>query len=242
MERGLRWQSDVSPLSDRTPNAPPPAGVVAGTIPGPRASDVIEIVDHRDGSVEIALLDVRAARGQEQFQARLANAVRASLELRLPLHEVARSLRSVVSLAVAASVGVTILRLSESEERVELLNAGMPPVACVFPDGRVLSLPALSGDVGQRSHGAHPYEMMPRVAGSVWVLASDGATGGSLEDAGMLWSSLELYEKATELPELTSDELKARFARGLSALPASEDASVVVADARSRLRFSGAFG
>jgi hypothetical protein len=216
--------------------------VVAATIPGPRQSDLIEIVDHRDGTVEIALLDVRAARGQEQFQTRLANAVRASLELRLPLHEIARSLRSVISLAMAASVGATILRLSESEERVELLNAGMPPVACVFPDGRVLSLPALSGDVGPRSPGAHPYEMMPLVPGSVWVLASDGATGGSLEDAGMLWSSLELYENATELTELTSDELKARFARGLSALPASEDASVVVADARSRIRFSGAFG
>ena len=230
----------VSPLSDRTPNAPPP-GVVTGTIPGPRTSDVIEIVDHRDGTVEIALLDVRAARGQEQFQARLSNAVRASLELRLPLHEIARSLRSVISLAVAASVGATILRLSESEERVELLNAGMPPVACVFPDGRVLSLPSLSSDVGPRSIGAHPYEMMPWVQGAVWVLASDGATGGSIDDAGLLWSSLGLYEKASELPELSSEELKARFARGLSALPASEDASVVVADSRPRMRFSGDF-
>jgi len=239
MERRLRCKRLVSPISDRTPLTPP-SGVVTGTIPGPRTSDVIEIVDHRDGTVEIALLDVRAPRGQEEFQERLANAVRAGLELRLPLHEIARSLRSVISLAVAASVGATILRLSESEERVELLNAGMPPVACVFPDGRLLTLPALSGDVGPRSPGAHPYEMMPWVPGTVWVLASDGATAGSLDDAGLLWSSLGLPERARELPETSSEALKARFARGLSSLPAPEDASVVIADERSRIRYSGA--
>ncbi|HEX6764185.1 MAG TPA: SpoIIE family protein phosphatase [Polyangiaceae bacterium] len=227
----------MSPISDRAPNVLPP-GVVFGTIPGPRASDVIEIVDHRDGTLELALLDVRAPRGQEHFQERLANAVRAGLELRLPLHEIARSLRSVISLAVAASVGATILRLSEAEERVELLNAGMPPVACVFPDGRLLSLPALSSDVGPRSPGAHPYEMMPWIPGAVWVLASDGATVGSVDDAGTLWSSLGLPEHAATLPDVTPEELKARFARGLSALPVPEDASVVVADARSRVRFS----
>jgi hypothetical protein len=239
MERVLRCPLSVSPLSDRTPTLLTP-GVVVGTIPGPRPSDVIEIVDHRDGTVEIALLDVRAPRGQEHFQARLANAVRAGLELRLPLHEIARSLRSVISLAVAASVGATILRLSEADERIELLNAGMPPVACVFPDGRLLSLPSLSGDVGPRSPGAHPYEMMPWVAGAVWVLASDGATVGSVEDAGSLWSSLGLPESAPNLPDITSRELESLFTRGLSSLPAPEDASVIVADARSRVRYSGA--
>lgn len=211
-----------------------------GSIPGPRASDVIQIVDHRDGTLEVALLDVRAPRGQEHFEARLANAVRAGLELRLPLHEIARSLRSVISLAVAASVGASILRLSESDERVELLNAGMPPVACIFPDGRLLSLPALSGDVGPRSRGAHPYEMMPWVPGAVWVLASDGATSGSVDDAGALWSSLALPEKAGELPNLSNEELTLRFARGLSPLAAPEDATVIVADTRSRVRRSGA--
>jgi hypothetical protein len=238
MERLLRWLFHVSPVSDRNPNIPP-VGVVAATIPGPRASDVVEIVDHRDGTIEIAILDVRAPRGQEHFQARLANAVRAGLELRLPLHEVARSIRSVISLAVAASVGATILRLNEADERVELLNAGMPPVACVFPDRRLLTLPALSSDIGPRSPGAHPYEMMPWVPGAVWVLASDGATVGSVEDAGLLWASLGLPDRAAMLPDVSSQELEAAFSRGLSALPASEDATVVVADARSRVRYSG---
>jgi hypothetical protein len=228
----------VSALSDRNLDILPP-GVVLGSIPGPRPSDVIEIVDHRDGTLEVALLDVRAPRGQEQFQARLSNAVRAGLELRLPLHEIARSLRSVISLGVAASVGASILRLSEADERVELLNAGMPPVACVFPDGRLLSLPALSGDVGPRSPGAHPYEMMPWVPGAVWILASDGATVGSVDDAGSLWSSLGLPEKAGELVNLSPEELTLRFSRGLSPLPVPEDATVIVADTRSRVRRSG---
>jgi hypothetical protein len=232
-------QGAVSAVSHKTFDILPP-GVALGTIAGPRVSDVIEIVDHRDGTLEIALLDVRAPRGQEHFQARLANAVKAGLELRLPLHEIARSLRSVVSLAVAASVGASILRLSESDERVELLNAGMPPIACVFPDGRMLSLPALSGDIGPRSPGAHPYEMMPWVPGAVWVLASDGATTGSVDEAGSLWSSLGLPERASELPNLSQEELTNRFTRGLSPLPVPEDATVIVADTRSRVRRSGA--
>ncbi len=232
-------RSAVSALSDRNLEILP-AGVVLGAIPGPRTSDVIEIVDHRDGTLEVALLDVRAPRGQEQFHARLANAVRAGLELRLPLHEIARSLRSVISLGVAASVGASILRLSESDERVELLNAGMPPVACVFPDGRLLSLPPLSGDIGPRSPGAHPYEMMPWVPGAVWVLASDGATVGSVDDAGTLWSSLGLPRAAGELPNLTAQELTLRVSRGLSSVSVPEDATVIVADTRSRVRRSGA--
>jgi hypothetical protein len=81
--------------------------------------------------------------------------------------------------------------------------------------------------------------MMPWVPGAVWVLASDGATTGSLEDAGMLWSSLGLPEKAAELPNLSSEELESRFIRGLSSMPVPEDASVVVADARARGRHSG---
>jgi hypothetical protein len=215
--------------------------VVAASIPGPRPSDVIEVVDHRDGTIEIALLDVRAPRGQEHFHPRLANTVRAGLELRLPLHEIARSMRSVISSAVAASVGAIILRLSESDERIELLNAGMPPVACVFPDGRLLSLPSLSGDVGPRSPGAHPYEMMPWVSGAVWVLASDGATAGSVEDAGPLWTSLGLPENAPSLPDVSSEELEARLAQGLTSLPVPEDATVIAADARSRVRYSASF-
>jgi hypothetical protein len=74
----------------------------------------------------------------------------------------------------------------------------------------------------------------------VWVLASDGATAGSLDDAGLLWSSLGLPERARELPEISTEDLKTRFARSLSSLPASEDASVVIADERSRIRYSGA--
>jgi len=214
--------------------------VVTATIPGPRPSDVIEIVDHRDGSLGLALLDVRAPAGQEQFHQRLANAVRAGLELRLPLHEIARSLRSVVSLAVASSVGVCILRLSEAEQRVELMNAGMPPVACVYPNGRLLTMPALSPDIGPRTHGAHPYEMVPWVLGAVWVLASDGATAGSLDDAGTLWSSLGLPQRAGELPDLSTEELDARITRGLPLMPVPEDATVVVVDSRSRAPRPGA--
>jgi hypothetical protein len=81
--------------------------------------------------------------------------------------------------------------------------------------------------------------MMPWVPGAVWVLASDGATVGSVDDAGSLWSSLGLPEKAGELVNLSPEELTFRFSRGLSSLPVPEDATVIVADTRSRVRRSG---
>ena len=233
----LAIPDDVSPASDRTPANP--VEVVATTLAGRRASDVVEVVLHRDGTLDIAVVDVRAARGQEDVVKNLRAAVRTALERRRQLHEIARTLRDVVSTAVASSAGVTLLRLCESDERVELLNAGMPPVACVFPDGRLVSLPSLSGDVGPRSPGVHPYEMMPLTSGSVWAIASDGATAGLLDDAGGLWSGLGLAEHAAGLAQISGDELAARLRLELRSEALPEDASVVIARARPRSLFSG---
>lgn len=216
----------MSPASDRNPLLSP--GVIACTLRGRRASDAIEIVTERDGAVCLVVLDVRAARDQEALRARLASSALVSLAEHEPMHVLANSLRSIVCQAVAASVGVVALKVHPMHGRVELLNAGMPPVACVLPDGRLLQMPALSSDIGPRSHRAHPYELIPLAPGSIWFVASDGATGGSLDDTSQLWSGLGLPESAQELAAQSHDGLEEQLRKRLGPLPLPEDASLVV--------------
>jgi hypothetical protein len=226
MERVLRKERDMSPASDRNPNLL--HGVIACTLRGRRASDAIEIVTERDGAVSLVVLDVRAARDQEALRARLASSALMSLAEHEPMHVLANSLRSIVCQSVAASVGVVALKVHPMHGRVELLNAGMPPVACVLPDGRLLQMPALSGDIGPRSHRAHPYELIPLAPGSTWFVASDGATGGSLEETTELWTNLGLPESAHDLASLSHERLEERLRDRLGELPLPEDASLVV--------------
>src|SRR5687767_15025513 len=120
----------MSPASDRSPA--PPHSVVACTLRGRRSSDGFEMFVERDGSINLVLLDVRAARDQEALRDQLAARAHAALSAREPMHALTGSLRKIVCEAVAASVGVIALRVCLRDERVELLNAGMPAVACVL--------------------------------------------------------------------------------------------------------------
>jgi hypothetical protein len=202
--------------------------VVACTLSGRRTSDAVEIVRIDDDRTAVVLLDVRAARDTEALRSRLAAVAHASLVAHEPMHVLVAALRKVVCSAVAASVGLVALRVSALDARVELLNAGMPPVACVLPDGQLLEFPSLSGDVGPRVHKAHPYELIPLTLGSTWIACSDGATQGSLEDAAALWNALGLPQSADEIASSTREELSTRLGRTLGPPPFSEDASLVV--------------
>jgi len=92
----------------------------------------------------------------------------------------------------------------------------------------------LSSDVGPRVNRAHPYELIPLSLGSTWILASDGATQGSLEDAGDLWTALGLPDGALALGRLTTEGLEQRLLATLGHAPLSEDASLVVVQTRGR--------
>jgi hypothetical protein len=210
--------------------------VVACTLSGRRTSDAIEVVRIDDDRTGVVLLDVRAARDTEALRTKLASMAHASLLAHEPMHVLVATLRKVVCDAVAASVGLVALRVSSLDARVELLNAGMPPVACILPDGQLLEFPSLSGDVGPRVHKAHPYELIPLTLGSTWIACSDGATQGSLEDAAEFWSSLGLPESAGDIARSSQAQLSARLGATLGPAPLSEDASLVVVPTRQNSR------
>jgi hypothetical protein len=210
--------------------------VVTCTLAGRRTSDTVEVVRADEDRTAVVLLDVRAARDTEALRDRLATTAHASLVDHEPMHVLVGKLRKVVCDAVAASVGVVAFRVSTLDARVELLNAGMPPVACVLPDGQLLEFPSLSGDVGPRVNKAHPYELIPLTLGSTWIACSDGATQGSLEDAADLWSALGLPESAADLARATGRQLSARLEATLGPAPLSEDASLVIVPTRQHPR------
>jgi hypothetical protein len=226
----------MTPASNRNGGLAYRDPVVACTLRGRRTSDAVEVVYADEDRTGVVLLDVRAARDQDALRARLATAAHASLAAHEPMHVLVAGLRKIVCEAVAASVGVVAIRVSTLDSRVELLNAGMPPVCCVLPDSRQLEFLSLSGDVGPRVNRAHPYELIPLTLGSTWVLASDGATQGSLEDAGDLWTALGLPDSAIELGCSTNEALGRRLADVLGPTPLSEDASLVIVQTRARER------
>jgi hypothetical protein len=224
----------MTPASDRTPITYD--NVVACTLRGRRTSDAIEIVIENDADVAVAVLDVRAARDQDELRVALAKSAREALQRHAPFHVLATELHRIVCNAVAASVGLIALRVSHADAKVELMNAGMPPVGCALPDGRLLALPPLSPDIGPRTPKAHPYELIPLTPGSTWFVATDGATGGSLEYSGELWSALGLPGTAGDLADETQEGLAARLAAALGGSSMPEDASVVVIPTRREAR------
>jgi len=224
----------MTPASNRTGGTAHRDPVVACTLRGRRMSDAVEIAYTEEDRTAVVLMDLRAARDHEALSEHLATAARASLSAHEPMHVLVGGLRKIVCDAVAASVGVAAIRVSALDARVELLNAGMPPIGCALPDGRMLEFLPLSSDVGPRVNRAHPYELIPLSLGSTWILASDGATQGSLEDSGDLWNALGLPERALELGRLTTEELEGRLLRALGSQPLTEDASLVVVQTRGR--------
>ncbi|HEY4104385.1 MAG TPA: SpoIIE family protein phosphatase [Polyangiaceae bacterium] len=213
------------------------------TIEGPRPSDLFDVFNDDDGDLVVVLLDLRgAAETSGSFLSSLMRKLRSELELHEPLHQVVSELELQLATRPGVEAGLTVLRVSQRDSRVELLNAGMPPVASALPGGELAIHAALSSPIGRRVGEVHPYELVPLVWGSVWLMLSDGVTGGSLELEAVraICEGLEFAQAGMALAGAKSETLyealqevlpQARFLR--------DDASCVFvgADAEGHGRF-----
>jgi hypothetical protein len=237
-DRNMSSASLHEPTDPSLPFFSDGVSVTSCTVAGRRPSDRIELVVDAEGSVAVVLLDVRSARDEEELRGRLAARTRACLEASLPFHELVAVLRAEVATSLAATVGIAALRVSSLDGRAEILNAGMPPIACVAPGRGLLVFPALSPDVGAHVERVHPYEMVPLLGGSTWLLCSDGATSGSADEATRLWEALALPTAAHAL--VTGNKvLCARLSATLGIMPPPEDASIAVIGVDASPRRSG---
>jgi hypothetical protein len=179
------------------------------TIEGPRPADLFDVLVDEAGDLVLVLLDVQAPAESPGFLGSMMRHARAALETHEPLHQVVNELEMQLAMRPGIEAGLVILRLSQRDARVEILNAGMPPVANAPPGGKLSVHPALSGPVGRRVGEVHPYELVPLIWGSTWLAVSDGMTGGSIDTTSVseLCTRLEFAERGMALAAASRDVL-----------------------------------
>jgi hypothetical protein len=150
------------------------------TIEGPRPSDLFDVFIDDEGELVVLMLDVHGvAESSGSFLGSMMRHTRAALESHTPLHEVVNELEMQLAVRPGVEAGLVIMRVSQREAKVELMNAGMPPVAHALPGGQLNLHPPLSSPVGRRIGEVHPYELLPLIWGGAWLAVSDGITSGS---------------------------------------------------------------
>jgi hypothetical protein len=190
-------------------------------------SDVYEAIVDTQGRLSVFLLDL----AESVWAGPAADAVADALDVAAPLHVVVADLMSTLR-AGTTHAALGIVRFLPSLGRVEVLNAGLPPIACVQPDGKVALLSPRSGPIGLLDEDVHAYDLVPFAWNAHWLLVSDGLTGGSLARAAVA----ELVESLGGPPGIAplASETARSIARRLSRVlgePAVDDASLVVVHA-----------
>jgi len=190
------------------------------TIDGPRPSDWFDVFVDERGSLVLALLDVRnSAESPPSFLAGLLDDIKTALERNDALHTVVSDLELKLAIHPGTEAGLLILRISQQDAKVELLNAGMPTVVNTSPGGRLDFYRAQSSAVGRRVGEVHPYELIPLRWGGTWLAVSDGmVNGGSDEESvATLCAKLDLENRALLLAQASAEDLYDTFQAALSA-------------------------
>lgn len=206
------------------------------------ATDAYEVIVDTGAELTLVLLDVQSAEApRPELRAEAMRVVVEAVKARAPMYEIVSALRTFSAGERRTSVGITLLRFSQPDARVEILNAGMPAVACVLPDGRLTLHAALSPDIGHRFGDVHPYELSPLIWGSTWFALSDGLTAGkqSPEEVRSWLSRHDLHKRGAELSGQTPKALAALITE---LAPSDEkapfgDASLLVVNANPTRRF-----
>ena len=214
------------------------------TIEGPRPCDSFDVFADEAGNLVVLLMDVHASVERSgAFAASLMHETRDALYEHQPLHAVVNALQMQLAARPDVEVGLAILRLSQREAKVELLNAGMPAFANAGPGEHVVLHAALSGPVGRRVGEVHPYELVPLTWGSTWLAVSDGMVNGSLDpkNVSALCESLELGQRGLSLTMASTQQQYDAF-QGLlvAARFLRDDATFVLVSADAGTRFQSA--
>jgi len=211
------------------------------TVEGPRPSDWFEVFTDEHGSLVLALLDVRGGvESPQAFPLELMRSTKAALQRHEALHTVVAELEMLLAIHPGIEAGLVILRISQQDAKVELLNAGMPAVVNTSPGGRLDFYPAQSSAVGRRVGEVHPYELIPLRWGGTWLAVSDGMTHGSLEEESVaaLCSKLDLENRALELAQASTEDLYDAFQVAITAARfLRDDATGVLIAADTGARF-----
>lgn len=215
-------------------------GASGAVVRGADESDACGIVVDEGGSVCVFVVKRTGAATPTGFSAAISAAIGVAARARLPLYELVADVRRVVVSSPGTSVGLSLLRFSARDARVEILNAGMPALVRLLPGAAPALYPSRSGPLASGFSEVHPYELSPLVWGSAWLVTSDGVTGGSLDPlvllGGLAASGLEA--RAFELAEADPAQvaLEASALADASGGSAAVDRSLVIVSADPRRR------
>lgn len=211
------------------------------TIDGPRPSDWFDVFVDERGNLVLALLDVRSsAESPQSFQRDLMQNTKAALQQNEALHTVVADLEIQLAAHPGTEAGLLLLRVSQQDAKVELLNAGMPVVVNTSPGGRLDFYPAQSSAVGRRVGEVHPYELVPLRWGGTWLAVSDGMVNGALDEESVatLCAKLDLQNRAMLLAGASAEDLYDAFqAVASGARFLRDDATGVLITADAGVRF-----
>jgi len=211
------------------------------TVEGPRPCDWFDVFDDERGNLVLVLMDVQSSGDSpDSFLAGLIQSTKAALQGHEPLHQVVGELELQLAAHPGVEAGLVVLRLSQRDAKVEVLNAGMPAIANTGPAGRLDFYPALSSPVGRRVGEVHPYELVPLIWGGTWLAVSDGMLNGSLdeENVAALCAKLDLSKAGLTLAEASPENLYDAFQAVLTAARfLRDDATGVLIAADPQARF-----
>jgi Stage II sporulation protein E (SpoIIE) len=144
-------------------------------------SDACEVIVDSRAELTVTLIDVKSEPADEgDVVERALKVVREAARDHAPMYEIVAALRTFTAGEHDASVAIALLRFSQPDARVEILNAGMPAIARVLPDGSITLHASLSTPIGRRFGEVHPYELSSLIWGSTWFVLSDGLTAGQV--------------------------------------------------------------
>lgn len=183
------------------------------------------------------VVDPAGRNGKRPPLGQALRAARVALLERAALEDVARAVEAEADRG-GFEIGLVVVRVSQTDARVEVLNAGLSPVACAMRGRTVLH--AARSDVLGRGESAHPFEVVPLIWGSTWMIGSPGLTGGSLlaEATRDLCERLELGTRGAELASGSPRKLvEALIARSPEASRLTrDDATIVLLSADPHVR------
>lgn len=163
--------------------------VTATQLEGRRPSDAFDVTSSRGRELGVVLLDLRSSVLEKpklelgELRRALTALAARGLQEGTPLHAIMLDLVRKLFASPLSQLGVTLLRYSAVTAQVEIATAGMPPVGCAHPNGRVtlhgVAAPALTALTPTPA----PVELAPLVWGSTWLAASDGFGPGSTSES-----------------------------------------------------------
>jgi hypothetical protein len=212
--------------------------VSATRLDGPSPTDAYDVFVDDRAELSALIVEARSDRGQRPGLRSEAVAVaREAVRQRAPVYEIVAALRGFAAAEPRTTIGVVLLRFSQADARVELLNAGMPTVIAALPDGHYSAHPALSPAIGQRFGEVHPYELCPLVWGSTFYFTSSGARPAKTNPVAArdVFDGVDLARRGAELAMLEPYELAAFLADLIG--PRSSDASLCVVHSDPARRF-----